>query len=382
MIYKLRLPHYFSRAIHREMGELYVSTTIANFGTALVMLFEPIFLYSVLGFSIEQVLLFFAVVYALYIVLMPLGAKIISRIGYDKSIFASIPFQILYWVFIFGAQDNFALIYFAPLAFAIEKSLFWPAFHGIVAQFANRGQQGREFSVLYAIVHLMQIIGPLIGGLIAQRYGLQAAFVVASVVYFCSFIPLFTRSKIFTPPQYRFHDTWEMYKKYPTKFLGYLGFGEELIVLTIWPIFIYIVVKDYQGTGIIVTIASFVAAILALYIGKYTDKHNKRLMIKVGSFIYVLVWLARIVAGSKFGVFIIDSLSRTSKELVSIPLSTLTYERAEATDILPYVVFAEQSLAIAKFLAAVIGIIVFALTGSFIALFIAAGVFTLLYMFI
>jgi hypothetical protein len=67
---------------------------------------------------------------------------------------------------------------------------------------------------------------------------------------------------------------------------------------------------------------------------------------------------------------------------VSIPLSTLTYERAEATDILPYVVFAEQSLAIAKFLAAVIGIIVFALTGSFIALFIAAGVFTLLYMFI
>jgi hypothetical protein len=46
------------------------------------------------------------------------------------------------------------------------------------------------------------------------------------------------------------------------------------------------------------------------------------------------------------------------------------------------VVFFEQALAIGKLLAALLGIVVFALTGSFMALFILAALFSLLYMFI
>ncbi len=382
MTLKLRLPRYFAVAISQQIGELYASTAIADLAIALVLLFEPIFLYDVLGFSVIEVLLFFAAVYALYIVLIPFGAKIISRYGYDHGIFFSIPFQIIFWVLLFGAQDNFKLIYFAPLAFAIEKSLFWPSFHAIVARFARDGQRGREFSVLYAIVNLMQIGGPFVGGLLAEHYGLGATLIVASLIYSCSFIPLFLTREVFTPRIYKFRDTWQLYKTYPLKFIGYMGFGEELLALTIWPIFIYTVVSDYQDLGALVTVSTLVATILALYIGKVTDLHSKRLMIKIGSFFYGLVWLARLIVTTAFGVFAVDALSRTSKDLVFIPLSTVTYERAEASHILPYVVFFEQSLSIGKFLAAVVGIIVFALTGSFVALFIAAAVFSLLYMLV
>jgi hypothetical protein len=56
--------------------------------------------------------------------------------------------------------------------------------------------------------------------------------------------------------------------------------------------------------------------------------------------------------------------------------------RAEANHILPYVVFFEQSLAIGKLLACILGIILFSLTGSFVVLFILAGAFSLLYMLI
>jgi MFS family permease len=251
-----------------------------------------------------------------------------------------------------------------------------------VARFARDGQRGREFSVLYAIVNLMQIAGPFIGGLLAERYGLSVTLIVASLIYGCSFIPLFMTREIFVPKIYKFHDTWELYKTYPLKFLGYMGFGEELLVLTIWPIFIFLVIHDYQNLGAVVTVSTFIATLLALYIGKITDMHSKRLMIKIGSFFYTLVWLARIAVSTAFGAFATDSLSRTSKDVVFIPLSTVTYERAEATHILPYVVFFEQSLSIGKFLAAVLGIIVFAATGSFVALFVLAACFTLLYMLI
>jgi hypothetical protein len=81
-------------------------------------------------------------------------------------------------------------------------------------------------------------------------------------------------------------------------------------------------------------------------------------------------------------VFTIDSLSRVGKEMVFIPLSTVTYQRAESSQIMPYVIFFEQSLAIGKLLAVLLGFLIFTLTGSFLAVFILAGLFSLLYVLI
>jgi MFS family permease len=152
---------------------------------------------------------------------------------------------------LFGSEKYFSLIYFAPLVFAIEKSLFWPAFHASVARFARNGQRGREFSVLYAIVNIVFIVGPFIGGFLSENFGIRMAFAAASIIYFCSFIPLFTTKEVFVPKPYRFADTLALYRQFPKKFFGYLGFGEELLVLTVWPIFIFIAVKNYEDTGVI-----------------------------------------------------------------------------------------------------------------------------------
>ena len=46
------------------------------------------------------------------------------------------------------------------------------------------------------------------------------------------------------------------------------------------------------------------------------------MLLKVGSFIYALVWLARLAVASFYGAFIVDALSRTSKDLVTVPLTT------------------------------------------------------------
>jgi hypothetical protein len=55
------LPHYFSKDVRKEMGELYASSAISNFALSIITLFEPIFLYSVLHFTIPKVLLFMAI---------------------------------------------------------------------------------------------------------------------------------------------------------------------------------------------------------------------------------------------------------------------------------------------------------------------------------
>jgi len=379
---KLRIPHYFHSSLRRQMGELYASTAIADLALFVVMLFEPIFLYAVLKFSIQEVLWFFAAVYAIYTLIIPLGAKVAARIGYKKAILVSVPFMIAYWVFLFGSEEMRWMVYVAPAMFAIEKALFWPAFHALIATYAKKEQRGREFSVLYAIVHLVQIAGPIAGGFLSEQFGVRMTFVIASAIYCASVIPLFWKKEFFVPQVYKFRDTWNLYKQYPKKFLGYLGFGEELLVLTIWPIFIYLAVDSYQDAGTVVTIATLVSSALALYVGKITDNYSKQVLIKIGAFFSFLVWIARFLSKAFWGVFIIDTLSRTSKDVVFIPLSALTYERSADTKILPYLVFFEQSLAIGKLLACILGIILFSMTGSLLALFFLAAAFSLLYMYL
>jgi MFS family permease len=234
----------------------------------------------------------------------------------------------------------------------------------------------------YAINSLAQIGGPLIGGILSEYFGVPSAFLAAAVIYCISIVPLLTAKEIFIPKIYSFKETLKLYRDFPKKFLGYMGFGEELLVLNIWPVYIFIIVEDLQKAGGLATVASLMAAILALIVGKVTDQYSKTILIRLGAFFTAIVWLMRTIATNFWNTFFVDALSRTSKEMAFIPISTVTYIRAEATHVVPYAVFFEQSLAIGKLTACLLGILLFSLTGSFMVLFILGALYSLLYMFV
>src|SRR3989344_2531061 len=129
--------HYFSHSIKKELGELYAAATIADFAVAMMVIFEPIYFVTVLGWSLPQVLLFFAAVYFFYILLIPLGAMAVAKKGYERSLIYNIPFQITYWLLLFSLPN---FIYLAPLAafiLALSKSFFLPAFHTALSRFSD-----------------------------------------------------------------------------------------------------------------------------------------------------------------------------------------------------------------------------------------------------
>lgn len=390
MFHSLRLPHYFSTKINRKIDELYASTAIANFAQQVVMVFEPLFLYFVLGLSLSQVLLFFAGVYACYILFLPLGGWLASKYGYAHAILFNIPLQILFWFFLFGSQDNVSFLYIAPVLFALQKALYWPAFHASIARFADHGQLGREFSALKALINIAAILGPILGGLVSQHFGVRMLFVISSAIYTLSFVPLFLEREVFVPKLYKYADTWSLFKRFPKQLFGYWGFGEELIMGTAWPIFIYLQVGGFAATGKLVTIATLVATGTVLAVGSYIDRWKKQSLMKVSTIAYFFVWIARfglhnswmvkVFIAPFWGVFVVDAVSRTLKDVIFVPLSALAYERAENTHIMPYVVFFEQSLAIGKLLAALCGAVLFAVTGSWTVIFVMAAIFSLFYL--
>ncbi len=382
MFARFKLPQYFNFHLRQEVKELYVAAAIADVALSAMMLFEPIYLYKSINLSVPQILLFFALVYAWYVLLIPFGGKYTSKFGLKHALVASVPFQILYWGALYFAPSWYGLIWVAPLFFAIQKSLYWPAFHSLLARYANRGQVAREFSMLSAIIQVVQIVGPFMGGLVAQSAGGQALLLVASSIYALSIIPLILHKDGGHVARYSFKDTLRLYKTQFEKALGYIGFGEELLALTIWPLFIFIIVNGYEETGLLLTISAALSAVLSLYVGKMTDGHPKRPLIKLGAFLTMFSWLARPFFQSPNGILAINTSAKVGKNVYFIPLTTVTYERAEARSILPYVVFFEQSLAVGKLLTALLAALLFALVPSFPLLFLLAALLSLLFLYI
>ncbi|MCR4279849.1 MAG: hypothetical protein NUV82_00275, partial [Candidatus Komeilibacteria bacterium] len=78
--------NFLPRRMKPQVKELYTSSLILNLGLGLIFIFEPIYLYR-LGYSLQEIMLFWGIVYLVYIVLLPRGGKIAERIGYEPGIF-------------------------------------------------------------------------------------------------------------------------------------------------------------------------------------------------------------------------------------------------------------------------------------------------------
>ena len=191
--------------------------------------------------------------------------------------------MVLYWALLFSSQEVTFWIYLAPLALAVQKCLYWPAFNADMARFSSADQRGRENSGLYALIAVVFIVAPLAGGFVLSEFGFAALFVAVTVLTLLSNVPLFTTVEQFVPKNYYYRDTLAMYKEFPRQALGYIGFGEEAVQLILWPLFIFLTVPDFFKFGSIISFSTLIATLVMLYVGILTDQRGKGVLIRIFS---------------------------------------------------------------------------------------------------
>jgi MFS family permease len=378
---------FFARHFSRQIKELYSATVILSLAVASVNIFEPIFLFSLFveqygtHTSLKAVLLFYLLVYVIYFFIMPLGAKVALRFGYEYAIgFASLV-TVGFYLSLFVAQDQPWFLAISVLMYAISKTLYWPAYHSNFARFSADGEQGRQISIMTALLSMTQIVGPLLGGLIISWYGFSALFIVVSILVIVSNIPMLITREQFIATKFSYIDAYRRLfsRENRRKFVAYLGYGEELISDIIWPIFIFIVVKDFLGLGFLVAISVLVTTLIVMYIGRATDT-TEHGTLKYGLVIYTLAWLWRLIARSAPTVLLVDVMARISKQAISIPITALTYEYAQDTSVMKTIMLFEMSLVFGKILAAITCLLVLSIFNpGWNMLFIVGALFAMLY---
>ncbi|MBT4349341.1 MFS transporter [bacterium] len=385
MILKKLLSSFFPHHMKRQVRELFGATILLNLALALVIIFEPIYLYQI-GYSLQQIMLFYLIVYVAYLVLMPLGGKFSRSKGYELGLFVGSVFYALFYITLFFIAIYPWLFFVAPIIFALQKMFYWPAYYADFARFSDDQEEGREISSFNIAISLVYIVGTVIAGFIITTWGYGALFFIASLIFLASNIPTLITRENFKPGSFSYWGAFKMMfdKKNRKALLAYFGFGEELVVLVIWPIFISIIITDLFNLSILVSLATLVTMLVTMYIGKLVDSKNKRSILALGSSFYSFAWFMRLFVFNQFGVFFVDTMSRLAKNVIVVPLTAITYERAKSKKIMQTIVFFEMSLVIGKLIAIIIiyaalffvadEIIAFKLT------FILAGCMSLLYM--
>ena len=379
-------PHYFSHHLNREVEEVYWHAILNGLALSLVFIFEPIYLYS-LGYSFTQILWFYVQVYVWYSLLISFGAKFASRFGYKRAILISNFFYILYWVVLFSISTQPTFFYLAPLLFAGQKSLFWPAYdaEAAIAMTAAKAQEGREVGVLFSINQLAFIIGPFLGGVLSSYLGFQSLFIAAAALLLISVYPLFKSPEVHSVHRFRFQNLWAVFREHKSNFFGYWGNAEDLMFQSLWPVYMFTVVASFLSIGLITTVATLVGTLLMLYVGKLSDQTDKRKLIRQGSIFYGLTWIFRFLGPGLGGVLAFDALTKAGKDISNVPITVLTFERAGSRGpdhAIAYSVFFEFSLSIGKIITALLGIAILGTSLGIMGVFALAGILTMFYAFL
>ncbi|MEA3273646.1 MAG: MFS transporter [Patescibacteria group bacterium] len=372
----------------RELAEQYLSVLLRNFGIGLIRLFEPVYIYKLVGEQIKWVALYYGATYLIRFFFIPLAGKISARYGFERSMTMSLPLQIAYFYILTLIGDHHQLIFVAPFLSALSSSIYWIAYHTNFAHYGDDQIRGKQYSGLSLINDIFAVVAPIVGGILLAIFNFQVLFVVAGVIILLSCVPMLSTKEKFAPSRFSYFRALKRiitsYKTYKHNYLlSYIGYGADVISGTFWAIFIAIMLKnDFSLMGFLSGAVALLIATYSVYIGSAYDKRNfnrNQSSYYTSLIIYIASWPLRVLAIGWWEILlmkIVVGLSGRSLEIGTIPAM---YRRAGIYGNLKYIVFFSQSINLGRILLlAIIFFWDFSLGIGWQEIFILGGIWSIL----
>ena len=317
--------------LKKESDRFFVSMAIRGFGFGMISIFVPIYIYQYFD-SFPLCFLFFAAVYGLYVLLCPLGGIAMMKFGMKKSILIS---HILFWGFFVCLLLFDASWIFIPVSiilYSLGKTFFWPAYHVNFLRVSEIAKLGKEVGKLNFVTAAPGILAPVVGGAIIAIFGYPTLFVAVLCVLISSAIPLLFSEDARTIYSDSYLDAYKRIFKKENRYytLAFAANGIETVInLNLWPLFLITMAVGYLAIGGITTVALGVSLLFTLYMGRITDRMNKKKLLAIGSVLTSGAWFGKFFVVNPASAFIAQSFYKLSRTAAGIPYQTILYEKAE-----------------------------------------------------
>ena len=328
-MFKIR---YFNGNLSSGFIALFSGRIMQFIADSFIGLFLPIFLFQKLGYDARKVLLFFGLSWLLYAIFLPWGAQILNKIGLRRSIRISVFIDCLFFYFLYLSINSSGFLIAAMVARILHMLFYWLPYHTDFAKFTNREDRGKEYSLILAAATVFGVALPAISGFIIDRSGFSAVFIITIIILLAVFFPFMFLPRTREKFSWTYGETLRHFfaPRNRNLIFAHMASGAENIIGTlIWPIFIWTMLKgEYFKVGVILAFIAGVTIILQLLVGNWTDKFNKRKLLKLGTFLYAAGWILKATIVSAFQIFFVGVYHNFSAIIMRTPFDSLTYELA------------------------------------------------------
>ena len=155
---------------------------LANIGGNMYGGLLPLYLKD-LGSSIPQIGLFFTISQIVPLLLQILGGWVSDTLGRLRAIAIGSVFGVLGFIPLVLA-DSWGWLVLAVAIGSVSGALVGPSFDAFIAEHSSEENRGKVFGISQTIFMIVAVVGPPLGGWLAQDHGFKLMLMVAGILYF------------------------------------------------------------------------------------------------------------------------------------------------------------------------------------------------------
>jgi len=363
---------------NRELSEMYISAALRDLALSMSGIFIPLYLLVDLDYSLSKVLLFF-LLYGIAVTLSVIpAAKFTSRYGVKHGILISMFGLIIYNISLV-TLPHYNLFFIPAVLSGLSTSFYWINFHADFAKFSDKKNRGREVSIWFITAYMSILLGPILGSIIITYMGFITLFVIVSLIFMLSAVPLFLSSEVYEPIEFSIRDIFRRSHLKETYF--YVTYGIRMMVsMVVSPIYIFFLLTQYISLGAIASLTALGSMIIGYFVGRLSkDEKKERLMLRYGSLFHSLGLFFMVFVRTFVQIAVVNVYLAMSFIFIDIPHYSMMYTKArKQRNMMGYIVFREISIGIGR----VLGVLLILLTGKLILGFIVSGITMITWFFI
>lgn len=338
--------HLHIRGKNKELNEMYLSMILKTFGISVVSIFIPIYLYS-LGYSLRLIFLYYLIVSVFQFSGDLLVGKAIARFGPKHIIMCSYPLLAIHLLLLATLGTYHWPLWLVSLFAALSLSLFWAPYHNDFSKAKDKKKTGKEVSALFILMQIVGAFGPIVGGVIAEKFGLQYGIFIAVIIILAAAVPLLKKKEIVAKRPFYFRNL--SLKENYRDMIAYGGLNIEIsATAVIWPLFLFFIIRDYARIGSIASVSILATIALSIFIGRLTDKYKKREVLRVSGVANFFTSIMKIMVGSLSMAYIVGAISSLSNIFIIIPFVSKYYLHADRKPRTEYIVMMEMAVDVAR----------------------------------
>lgn len=275
-------------SISLQRSRIYWMRTLNDFGLSFVSIFIPVYLLGI-GYDIKAVLFWSILRDISFLFFMFLSVRTSNGLGLVHNIQIRFIFVLSYLLFLPFIKSHSFLFFVCPVILGLDWAFFYIPLNVLTVRFSTIKNAGEVISKLSSYPSLVSIFCPLIGGLIANHFGYNFLFVVALVIVFISWIPLWSLRSEKTDFVFNRKSVIRIWQENKNLFIPEVISSMVGSVGGILTLYVFIKLLNVTQLGVVGTIMSIGSAIFTLIIGKYTDNGGKHKLIKYSAVVASLV---------------------------------------------------------------------------------------------